>query len=90
MSFTSEYQNANSSSLWTYLEVISKGPGAQHLKEGVMIDILAHVIQVIVFAASSDAFLSVGSSAELCHRVRWVNSIQKDGFELKKKEHFNF
>lgn len=50
-----------------------------------MIDILAHVIQVIVFAASPDAFLSVGSSAQLCHRVRWVNSIQKDGFELKKR-----
>ena len=55
-----------------------------------MIDILAHVIQVIVFAASPDAFLSVGSSAQLCHRVRWVNSIQKDGLELKKKDHFNF
>lgn len=54
-----------------------------------MIDILAHVIQVIVFAPSPDAFLSVGSSAQLCHRVRWVNSIQKDGFELKKKRNIS-
>lgn len=50
-----------------------------------MIDILAHIVQVIVFAPSPDAFLGIGSSAQLCHRVRWVNSIQKDGFELKKK-----
>lgn len=50
-----------------------------------MIDILAHVIQIIVFAPSPDAFLGIGSSAQLSHRVRWVNSVQKDGFELKKK-----
>lgn len=54
-----------------------------------MIDILAHVIQVIVFAASPDALLSVGSSAQLCHGVRWVNSIQKNGFELKKKRNIS-
>lgn len=54
-----------------------------------MIDILAYIVQVIVFAASPDAFLSVGSSAQLCHRVRWVNSIQKDGFELKKKRNIS-
>lgn len=56
-----------------------------------MIDILAHVIQVIVFAPSPDAFLGIGSSAQFCHRVRWVNSVQEDGFELKKgRAHFNF
>lgn len=50
-----------------------------------MIDILAHVIQVVVFAPSPDALLGIGSSAQLGHGVRWVNSVQKDGFELKKK-----
>lgn len=68
--------------LRAYLKVISKRPGAQHLKEGVMIDILAHIVQVIVFAPSPDAFLGIGSSAQLCHRVRRVNSVQEDGFEL--------
>lgn len=33
------------------LEVVPKGPVAQHLKEGVVVHILAHVIQVIVLAA---------------------------------------
>lgn len=47
-----------------------------------MIDIFAHVVQVIVFSPSPDAFLGIGSSAQLCHRVRWVNGIQEDGFEL--------
>lgn len=51
-----------------------------------MIDILAHVVQVVVFASSPDAFLGIGSSAQLCHRVRRVNSVQEDGFELKKKK----
>ena len=54
-----------------------------------MIDILAHIIEIIVFAPSPDAFLGIGSSAQLCHRVRWVNSVQKDGFELKKKKKGN-
>lgn len=51
-----------------------------------MIDILAHVVQVVVFASSPDAFLGIGSSAQLCHRVRRVNSVQEDGFELKKRK----
>ena len=37
------------------LEVVPKGPVAQHLKEGVVVHILAHVIQVIMLAASADA-----------------------------------
>ncbi len=35
------------------LEVVPKGPVAQHLKEGMMVHILAHVIQVIVLATST-------------------------------------
>ena len=37
------------------LEVVSKRPVAQHLKEGVMVHILSHIIQVIVLATSSNA-----------------------------------
>lgn len=70
--------------LGAHLEVIPERPGAQHLEEGVMIDILAHVVQVVVLPPSPDAFLGIGSSPQLCHRVRRVNSVQEDGFELKK------
>jgi hypothetical protein len=35
-----------------------------------------------VFAPSPDALLGIGSSAQLCHRVSWVNRVQEDGFEL--------
>jgi len=71
-----------------YLEIIPKGPGAQHLEEGVVVDILSHIIQVIVLAPSSDALLSVGGSAQFSKWVRGVNSVEEDGFELigKKKE----
>ena len=41
------------------LEIVPKGPIAQHLKEGVVIHILAHIIQVIVFASSSYALHSI-------------------------------
>lgn len=52
-----------------YLEIIPKGPGPQHLKEGVVVHIFPHVIQVVVFAPCSDALLSVGGSAQFSERV---------------------
>lgn len=70
----------------TYLKIISKRPRAQHLKEGVVVDILAHIIQVIVLASSSDAFLGISSSAQLCHWVWGINGVQEDGLKLKKEE----
>lgn len=66
-----------------YLEVIPKGPGPQHLEESVVVDIFSHVIQVIVLAPSSDALLSIGSSAQFSKRVRGVDSVEEDGFELR-------
>lgn len=69
-----------------YLEIIPKGPGAQHLEEGVVVDILPHVVQVVVLAPSSDALLSVGGSAQLSERVRGVDGVEEDGFELKVKK----
>ena len=41
------------------LKVVPKGPIAQHLKEGVVIHILAHIVQVIVFASSAYALQSI-------------------------------
>lgn len=69
-----------------YLEIIPKGPGPQHLKEGVVVNIFPNIIQVIVLAPRSDALLSVGGSVQLSERVRGVNSIEEDGFELRGKK----
>lgn len=43
----------------TNLEIIAERPVAEHLKECVMVYILAHIIQVVVFAPSTDALLRV-------------------------------
>lgn len=37
------------------LEVVPKGPVAQHFKEGVVVHILAHIIQIVVLASSTYA-----------------------------------
>jgi hypothetical protein len=34
-------------------------PGAEHLEEGVVVSVFAHVVQVIVFPTRADAFLRV-------------------------------
>lgn len=45
------------------LEVVSKGPVAQHLKEGVVVHILANIVQVIVLASCSYALHQLSLSA---------------------------
>lgn len=67
-----------------YLKVVPEGPGAQHLKEGVVVDVLPHVVQVVVFSSCSDAFLCVGGPPQLGHGVRRVDGVQEDGLELKE------
>lgn len=52
-----------------YLKVVPEGPGAQHLKKGVMVHILPHVIQVIVLASCTNALLGVGSTLQSGHGV---------------------
>lgn len=37
------------------LEVVAKGPVAKHLKEGVVVVVLAHIVQIVVLAARADA-----------------------------------
>ena len=51
-----------------------------------MVDIFPDVVQVIVLAPCSDALLSVGGSVQFSERVRGVNGIEEDGFELREKE----
>ena len=44
------------------LEVIAEGPVAQHLEKGVVVGVVADVLEVVVFAAGADAFLGVGGA----------------------------
>ncbi len=39
----------------SYLEVVAEGPVAKHLEEGVVVHVLAHVVQVVVLASRPDA-----------------------------------
>eukprot|EP00965_Chrysotila_dentata_P239660 6203228-Pleurochrysis_carterae.AAC.3 len=64
------------------LEVVAKGPVAQHLEEGVVVDVLADVVQVVVLAARADALLGVGRAAQLGHGRVGVRLAQEDGLEL--------
>ena len=65
-----------------YLEEVAKGPVAKHLKEGVMVSILANVIQVIMLAPSTDAFLGVDDSSQFGKVTAWVNCALEDWLEL--------
>ena len=44
------------------LEVVTKTPVTQHLKEGVMIHILSYVLKIVVFTTGTNALLTVDSS----------------------------
>ena len=68
-----------------YLEIVPKGPGTQHLKEGVVVDVLPYVVQVVVLAPGADAFLSVCCPTQPSHRVGGVYGVQEDGLELGRK-----
>lgn len=73
-----------------YLEVVPKGPGAQHFKEGVVVNVFPHIIQVVVFASCTDALLSVGGTPQLGHGVGGVYGVEEDGLVLQqggKKKH---
>ena len=50
------------------LEVVAEAPGAEHLEEGVVVRVLAHVLEVVVLAARADALLGVDGSLERGHR----------------------
>mmetsp|Transcript_79385 Transcript_79385/g.230479 ORF Transcript_79385/g.230479 Transcript_79385/m.230479 type:complete len:459 (-) Transcript_79385:73-1449(-) len=64
------------------LEVVPEGPVAKHLKEGVVVHVLADVLQVVVLAARTDALLRVGGALELREGVGRVDLPHEDGLEL--------
>jgi hypothetical protein len=69
----------------TYLKVVSKRPVSQHFKECVMVHVLPNIIEVIMLATSSDAFLGVNSSYPFCHIAIGVGSTQENGLKLHHK-----
>ena len=47
----------------TNLEIVSKRPVSQHLKESVMVEVVAHIIKVIVFTSDTDTLLTVDDTS---------------------------
>ena len=64
------------------LKVVTKGPVAEHLKEGVMIRVFAHIIEIVVLSSCSDALLRVCGALQLSQLARRVRRAQEDGLEL--------
>mmetsp|Transcript_118021 Transcript_118021/g.252066 ORF Transcript_118021/g.252066 Transcript_118021/m.252066 type:complete len:694 (-) Transcript_118021:302-2383(-) len=64
------------------LEIVTERPISEHLEEGVVVDILAHVLEVVVFASGTDALLRVRCALQLRKGVRRVDLPNKDGLEL--------
>ena len=69
----------------SYLKIVSKRPVPQHFKECVMVNILSNIIQIIMFATSSNTFLGVNSSYPFGHITTGVNSTQENGLKLHQK-----
>ncbi|RUP52079.1 hypothetical protein BC936DRAFT_141780 [Jimgerdemannia flammicorona] len=86
----------------TCLKIITKRPVAQHLKEGVMINIFTNVFEVVMFTTlveelrpwdkkrartSTNALLAVDSTSKLGEGGVGVNGAQEYRLELGRKEH---
>jgi hypothetical protein len=61
------------------LEVVAEGPVAEHLEERVVVGVETDVIEVVVLAAGTDAFLGVGGAAG---GVGALGLVEEDGHEL--------
>ena len=68
-----------------HLKIVSKWPTSQNLKERMMIGVLPHFWQIVVFATDGDAFPTVHHALVVGHVTRWVDFIQKYRLELHGK-----
>mmetsp|Transcript_122309 Transcript_122309/g.191848 ORF Transcript_122309/g.191848 Transcript_122309/m.191848 type:complete len:205 (+) Transcript_122309:2390-3004(+) len=64
------------------LEIIAERPISKHLEEGMMINILSDIFQVIVLSTGANAFLRIRCTFQLCERMLWINLSNKDGLKL--------
>ena len=60
-----------------FLEVVAKAPVAKHLKERVVVAVVADVFKVVVLAAGADALLAIGGSGVISRLLG-----EEDVFEL--------
>ena len=61
-------------------------PIAKHLEERVVVEVLPHIVEVIVLAASADALLGVRCLGQLRQRQGRVRSSQEKRLELHSSE----
>lgn len=66
-----------------HFEVVSKRPIAQHLKEGVVIKVPAHIIQIVVLPTGTDTLLAVRHAAVGGQLAAGVRRAQKNRLELR-------
>jgi hypothetical protein len=64
------------------LEVVAERPIPQHLEEGVVVAVLAYIVQIVVLAACTYAFLGIDCTLVLAFFAGGVDRTQKYGFEL--------
>ena len=77
-----EQEPGSVDSLALEIRGVPEGPVSEHLEKGMVISVTADVLQVIVFATRSDAFLAVRRASEFSKlRVR-VGGSQEDTFKL--------
>lgn len=68
---------------WRYvLHKFGVSPVTKHLEEGVVVHVLAHVVEVIVLPASADAFLGVHRASQLGHLQGRVRSSKEQRLKL--------
>src|SRR2546429_4580829 len=60
-------------------EIVAKAPVAEHLEKGVMIGVEPDIFEVVVFAASANAFLRVRDARRIPRRLLLA---EKNGHEL--------
>jgi len=48
-------------------KVVSKGPVSEHFEKGVVVHVLAHVVQIVVFASRANALLAVDRALQMAH-----------------------
>lgn len=66
-----------------FFEVISERPVSEHLEEGVMVDILSNVVEIIMLSSGTNTLLSVDGSFQLGAVTVWIGDTKEQRFELK-------
>lgn len=66
-----------------HLEVVPEGPVAQHLEEGVMAAVPAHVLQVVVLAPGAHTLLAVHHPPVPRQLAAGVRRAQENGLKLR-------